>query len=54
MPIPIFSYGRYRLQTDTDISSNTDADTNMVLADTDMIETDTDISVLVSSKNISQ
>ena len=52
MLIPIFSYDRYRLKTDTNISINTDADTDMVLADTDMIETDTDISV--SAKNISQ
>ena len=57
MPIPIFSYDRYRLKTDTDILINTDDDTNIVLADTDMvlahtdmIETDTDISV--SAKNI--
>ena len=41
--MPIFSYDRYWLKTDTDIFI--DADTNMVLADTDMIETDTDISV---------
>ena len=41
MSIPIFSYGRYRLKTDTNISINTDADTDIVLADTDMIETDT-------------
>ena len=64
MPIPIFSYDRYRLKTDTDISINTDtdisintdADTDMVLADTDMIKTDTDISVSVSvsAKNIGQ
>ena len=54
MPIPIFSYDRYQLKTDTDISINTDANTNMVLADTDMIKTDTDISVSVSAKNISQ
>ena len=55
MPIPIFSYDRYdRLKTDTDISINTDADTDMVLADTDMIKTDTDISVSVSAKNIDQ
>ena len=52
MPIPIFSYDRYRLKTDTDISINTDANTDMVLADTDMIKTDTDISV--SAKNIGQ
>ena len=52
MPIPIFSYDRYWLKTDTDISINTDADTDMVLADTDMIKTDTDISV--SAKNIGQ
>ena len=52
MPIPIFSYDRYRLKTDTDIFINTDADTDMVLADTDMIKTYTDISV--SAKNISQ
>ena len=43
MPIPIFSYHRYRLKTDTDIFINTDADTDMVLADTNMIEIDTDI-----------
>ena len=29
--------------TDTDIFINTDANTDMVIADTDMIETDTDI-----------
>ena len=52
MPIPIFSYDQYRLKTNTDISINTDADTDMVLADTDMIKTDTDISV--SAKNIGQ
>ena len=52
MPIPIFSYDRYRLKTDTDISINTNADTNLVLADTDMIKTDTDI--LVLAKNIGQ
>ena len=28
MPIPIFSYDRYRLKTDTDIFINTDADTD--------------------------
>ena len=50
MLIPIFSYDRYRLKTDTVISINTDADTNMVLADTGMIKTDNDI--LVSAKNI--
>ena len=38
--------------TDTDISINTDADTDMVLADTDMIKIDTDISL--SAKNIGQ
>ena len=54
MPIPIFSYDRYRLKTNTDISINTDADTDMVLADTDMIKTDTNISVLTSAKNIGQ
>ena len=52
MPIPIFSYDWYRLKTDTDISINTDADPDMVLADTDMIKTDTNISV--SAKNIGQ
>ena len=52
--MPIFSYDQYRLQTDTDIFINTDADTDMVLADTDMIETDTDISVSISAKNIGQ
>ena len=46
MPIPIFSYDRYQLKTNTDISINTDADTDMVLADTDMIKTEIDISVL--------
>ena len=54
MPISIFSYDRYRLKTDTDIFINTDADTDMVLANTDMIETDTDILVLVSAKSIDQ
>ena len=49
--MPIFSYDGNRLKTDTDISINTDADTDMVLADTDMIKTDTNISV--SAKNIS-
>ena len=54
MPIPIFSYERYRLKAD--ISINTDADTDMVLAGTDMIktDTDTDISVWVSAKIIVQ
>ena len=52
MPIPIFSYDRYRLKTDTDISINTDANTDMVLADTNKIKTDTDI--LLSAKNIGQ
>ena len=52
MPIPIFSYDWYRLKTDTDIFINTDAKTDMVLANTDMIETDTDMSV--SAKNIGQ
>ena len=33
---------------------NTDANTDMVLADTDMIETDSDISVSVLAKNIGQ
>ena len=50
MPIPIFSYDRFRLKTDIFINTDTD----MVLADTDMIETDTDISVSISAKNIGQ
>ena len=50
MPIPILSFDRYRLKTDTNISINTDADTDMVLADTDMIETDTKTLVSVSGK----
>ena len=54
MLIPIFSYVRYRLKKDTDISINTDVDTDMFLADTDIIKTDTDISISVSAKNISQ
>ena len=37
-----------KLKTDTDISINNDADTNMVLADTNMDEIGTDISILVS------
>ena len=41
---------RYRLKTDTDISINTDAYTDMVIADSNMIETDTYI--LVLAKNI--
>ena len=45
MLIQIFSYDRYRIKTDNDISINTD----MVLADTDMIETNTYITVLVSA-----
>ena len=34
---------RYFLMTDTNVSINTDADTDMVLADTDMIKADTDM-----------
>ena len=48
--MPIFSYDQSWLKTDTDISINADADTDMILADTDMIKTDTDISVSVSAK----
>ena len=54
MLIQIFSYDRYRLKTNTDISINTDADTDMVLANTEMIETNTDVSVSISAKNIGQ
>ena len=52
MPILIFSYDWNQLKTDTDIYINTDADTDIVLADTDMIKTDIDISV--TTKNIGQ
>ena len=45
MPIPIFSYGRYQLKTDTFV--NTDTDTNMVIADTYINKADTNISVYV-------
>ena len=54
MPIPIFSHDRYQFKTDTNIFINTDANTDMVLANTHMIKTDTDISVSVSAKNIGQ
>ena len=50
----IFSYDRYRFKTDTAIFINTNANTDIVLADNDMIETDTDISVWVLAKNIGQ
>ena len=48
MPIPIISYGRYRLKTNTNIFVNTDTDTDMVTADTGINKADIDISVLVS------
>ena len=37
MLIPLFSYDRHRLKTNTDISVNTNADTNKVLAENNIL-----------------
>ena len=44
MPISIFSHGRYRLKTHTDIFVNTNTDSDMVIADIDINKANTDIS----------